>query len=105
MKYFTIKELCRSTTADRKGIDNRCGCDIEANLTALVDNVLDPLREWYGKPIVVNSGYRCLALNKAVGGATTSLHMSGQPRTLIPETDSRTSYCSSIFARTFLSTS
>ena len=37
MKYFTIKELCRSTTADRKGIDNRCGCDIEANLTALVD--------------------------------------------------------------------
>ena len=52
MKYFTIKELCRSTTADRKGIDNRCGSDIEANLTALVDSVLDPLREWYGKPII-----------------------------------------------------
>lgn len=78
MKYFTIEELCRSTTADRKGIDNRCGSDIEANLTALVDNVLDPLREWYGKSIVVNSGYRCPALNKAVGGATTSQHMSGQ---------------------------
>ena len=45
MKYFTIKELCRSTTADRKGIDNRCGCDIEANLTALVDNVLDRSEE------------------------------------------------------------
>lgn len=44
----------------------------------MVDNVLDPLREWYGKPIVVNSGYRCPALNKAVGGATTSQHMSGQ---------------------------
>ena len=43
-----------------------------------MDSVLDPLREWYGKPIVVNSGYRCLALNKAVGGATTSQHMSGQ---------------------------
>ena len=70
--------VCRSTTADRKGIDNRCGSDIEANLTALVDSVLDPLREWYGKPIVVNSGYRCPALNKAVGGATTSQHMSGQ---------------------------
>ena len=78
MKYFTIKELCRSTTADRKGIDNRCGSDTEANLTALVDSVLDPLREWYGKPIIVNSGYRCPALNKAVGGATTSQHMSGQ---------------------------
>ena len=78
MKYFTIKELCRSPTADRKGIDNRCGSDIEANLTALEDYVLAPLREWYGKPIVVNSGYRCPALNKAVGGATTSQHMSGQ---------------------------
>ena len=44
----------------------------------MVDNVLDPLREWYGKPIVVNSGYRCPALNKAVGGATPSQHMSGQ---------------------------
>ena len=41
-EVFYDKELCRSTTADRKGIDNRCGCDIEANLTALVDNVLDP---------------------------------------------------------------
>lgn len=77
MKYFTIKELCRSTTAACKGIDNRCGCDIEANLTALVDNVLDPLREWYGKPITVTSGYRCPALNKAVGGSKTSDHMNG----------------------------
>ncbi|WP_456059335.1 D-Ala-D-Ala carboxypeptidase family metallohydrolase [Bacteroides clarus] len=78
MKYFTIEELCQSTTADRKGIDNRCSNEIAANLTALVDNVLDPLRIWYGKPITVNSGYRCPALNKAVGGAATSQHMSGQ---------------------------
>jgi uncharacterized protein YcbK (DUF882 family) len=78
MKYFTIEELCQSTTADRKGIDNRCSNEIAANLTALVDNVLDPLRIWYGKPITVNSGYRCPALNKAVGGAVTSQHMSGQ---------------------------
>ena len=78
MKYFTIEELCQSTTADRKGIDNRCSNEIAANLTALVDNVLDPLRIWYGKPITVNSGYRCPALNKAVGGAATSQHMNGQ---------------------------
>jgi uncharacterized protein YcbK (DUF882 family) len=78
MKYFTIEELCQSTTADRKGIDNRCSNEIAANLTALVDNVLDPLRIWYGKPITVNSGYRCPALNKVVGGAATSRHMSGQ---------------------------
>lgn len=78
MKYFTIEELCQSTTAKRKGIDNRCSNEIAANLTALVDNVLDPLRIWYGKPITVNSGYRCPALNKAVGGAATSQHMNGQ---------------------------
>lgn len=78
MKYFTIEELCQSTTADRKGIDNRCSNEIAANLTALVDNVLDPLRIWYSKPITVNSGYRCPALNKAVGGAATSQHMNGQ---------------------------
>ena len=78
MKYFTIEELCQSTTADRKGIVNRCSNEIAANLTALVDNVLDPLRIWYGKPITVNSGYRCPALNKAVGGAATSQHMNGQ---------------------------
>lgn len=78
MKYFTIKELCQSTTADRKGIDNRCSNEITANLTALVDNVLDPLREWYGKPVSVNSGYRCPALNKAVKGSATSQHMTGQ---------------------------
>lgn len=78
MKYFTIAELCRSNTADRLGIDNRCKKEHVVNLTALVDNVLDPLREWYGKPILVNSGFRCPALNKAVTGSATSQHMSGQ---------------------------
>ena len=66
MKYFTIAELCKSETADRLGIDNRCKKEHVYNMTALVDNVLDPLREAYGKPIQVNSGFRCLALNKAV---------------------------------------
>lgn len=78
MKYFTIAELCRSNTADRLGIDNRCKKEHVVNLTALVDNVLDPLREWYGKPITVNSGFRCPALNEAVRGSKTSQHMSGQ---------------------------
>ena len=78
MKYFTIAELCRSTTADRLGINNRCKAEHVVNLTALVDNVLDPLREWYGKPLTVSSGYRCYDLNKAVNGSTTSQHMTGQ---------------------------
>ena len=78
MKFFTIAELCKSKTADRLGIDNRCTQLEVMNLTALVDNVLDPLRTWYGKPIIVNSGFRCPALNSAVKGAATSQHMTGR---------------------------
>lgn len=77
MKYFTIKELTKSSTAEAKGIDNTPTPEVERNLTALVDNVLDPLRTIYGKPITVNSGYRCPELNKDVGGSATSDHVKG----------------------------
>ena len=77
MKYFTIAELCKSETADRLGINNRCKVEHVKNLTALVDNVLDPLREAYGKPIRITSGYRCPRLNEAVKGSPTSDHMQG----------------------------
>ena len=77
MKYFTIKELCKSSTATQRGIDNTPNSEIVNNLQQLVDNILDPLREAYGKPITVNSGYRCEALNKAVGGSKTSYHKIG----------------------------
>lgn len=77
MKYFTIAEMCKSETADRKGIDNRCNKEHVERLKALIENVLDPLREKYGKPIIVNSGYRSPELNKAVGGSATSDHMKG----------------------------
>lgn len=78
MKYFTIAELCQSETATAKGIDNTPTKDIEDKLQKLVDNVLDPLREWYGRQIIINSGYRCEALNKAVGGASSSQHKYGE---------------------------
>lgn len=77
MKYFSIKELCDSNTARQRGIKNDPTPEIERNLTALVDKVLDPLREAWGGPITVNSGYRCPALNKAVGGSSTSDHLRG----------------------------
>ena len=77
MKYFTIKELCKSSTATLKRIDNTPNSEIVNNLEQLVDNILDPLREAYGKPIKVNSGYRCEALNVAVGGSKTSQHRYG----------------------------
>ncbi len=78
MKYFSIKELTKSDTAARLGIDNTPSAAVVENLTALVDNVLDPLRELYGKPIHVSSGYRCPRLNKAVGGVASSQHLTGQ---------------------------
>ena len=77
MKYFTIAELCASSTATAKDIDNTPTPGITQNLERLVANVLDPLREAWGKPIVVTSGYRCPELNKAVGGARNSHHMQG----------------------------
>lgn len=77
MKYFTIKELCKSSTAKQKGIDNTPNSEIVNNLEQLVEYILDPLRERYGKPVKVNSGYRCPTLNKVVNGSKTSSHMKG----------------------------
>ena len=78
MKYFSIKEMTKTNTATAKGIDNTPDQTITDNLTKLIEAVLDPLREWYSKPIIVNSGYRCEALNKAIGGAKSSQHMLGE---------------------------
>lgn len=78
MKYFTIKELCKSSTASDLGIDNTPTQEIINNLELLVDNVLDPLRNEYGSPIIVNGGYRCEKLNTAVGGSKNSQHKYGQ---------------------------
>ena len=77
MQYFTIKELCKSSTAEKLNINNSPNQNIINNLQLLTDNILDPLRESYGKAIIVNSGYRCDKLNKAVGGSKTSQHCFG----------------------------
>lgn len=77
-KYFTIAELCHSDTAVSRGIDNSPTEEVVQRLTALVTNALDPIREAYGAPLRVNSGYRSPAVNKAVGGSSTSEHMTGE---------------------------
>ena len=77
MKYFDLTELTHSDTAIAKKIDNTPTEEVKKNLENLVKYVLDPLREMYGKPIYVNSGYRSEALNKAVGGSKTSQHVLG----------------------------
>lgn len=78
MKYFTIPELTYSNTAIAKHINNTPSKEDIENLVALIENILDPLREAYGKPIMVNSGYRCQVLNRIVGGAVNSDHLKGR---------------------------
>lgn len=83
-KYFTIAELIKSDTATIQGIDNTPSQDIKKKLLNLIINCLDPIREIYGKPIIVTSGYRCEKLNKAVNGATNSQHKKGEAADLVP---------------------
>ena len=83
MNYFTIDELTASATARKKGIKNIPNEEERINLIALVAAVLDPLREKYGKPIYVTSGYRCAALNKCVGGVTGSQHRKGEAADIV----------------------
>ena len=77
MKYFSITELVKSDTAKRLGIDNTPSDSIKKNLTLFIEKVLDPIREDWGSPISVSSGYRCPELNAKVGGAKTSGHLYG----------------------------
>lgn len=83
MKHFTISELCYSATAKAKGIYNEPTAAVADNLVRLTENILDPLRQAYGKPIKVNSGYRSKNLNKVVGGAATSQHVLGQASDIV----------------------
>ena len=77
-KNFSLIEFTKSQTAIRKGIDNKPTNLHLASLTVLCNEILQPLRDWYLKPITINSGYRSEELNKAIGGSKTSQHCKGQ---------------------------
>ncbi|MDR2912763.1 MAG: peptidase M15 [Alistipes sp.] len=77
-KYFTLNELFASATAAQQGIDNTPPADTEARLNTLTEKLLDPVRELWDAPLTVNSGYRSPALNRAVGGAARSQHLTGE---------------------------
>ena len=82
-KNFSYEELTHSNVAERKGLKNRPRTKEEEkkvieNLKALCMEVLQPLRDFLGKPVVISSGYRCPELNKAVGGVKNSQHMKGE---------------------------
>ena len=86
MKYFTIQELCHSDTANSLGIDNTPSPQIVQNLSELILSLLEPLRDAWGTPILVSSGYRSLRLNKALKHAsTTSAHLIGYAADLVPK--------------------
>ena len=77
MKYFSIEELAKSASAERLAIDNTPPRAAQRMLTILVEQLLDPIRRRYAAPIIVTSGYRCPALNTAVGGVANSHHIVG----------------------------
>lgn len=75
---FTLAEMIRSSAASRRGIDNTPSPVVIKALTALCVHVLEPVRAHHGRPVIVTSGYRSPAVNKAIGGATTSQHVAGE---------------------------
>lgn len=76
--YFTLEELTVSQAAARRGLKNQPGATELANLRELVAQILDPLRESVGRPVVVSSGFRSVLVNRAIGGASNSQHTLGQ---------------------------
>lgn len=76
-KNFNLSEFTYSKTADKKKIDNTPGPSERANIYTLVNEILQPIRSEFGKSIKVNSGFRSKDLNKAVGGSSTSQHLTG----------------------------
>ena len=75
---FSLEEFERSDTAKRLGIDNRVPQFAIARLRTLCEKVLQPVRDHFGVPVIITSGYRCPDLNDAVKGATSSQHMKGE---------------------------
>ena len=76
-KNFSLAEMVASGTAKRMNIDNTPNEEVLGNLTKLAEEVLQPIRDAWGAPVIVSSAYRCPKLNKAVGGVTNSDHKFG----------------------------
>jgi len=75
-EHFTLEELTRSATADSRGIDNTPGSEHLPNIERLAAK-LEEVRALLGQPMLISSGFRSAALNKAVGGSATSDHANG----------------------------
>ena len=76
--HFSLKELTRSQTAERKGINNTPDDSEIENLKLVCENILEPVREHYGIPFTPSSGFRSFELNKAIGSSSKSQHITGK---------------------------
>ena len=77
-KSFTLNELTKSQEATRLGIDNTPNEEQIQNLKILCEKILQPLRDFYGMPVSISSGYRSVALCEAIGSSAKSQHTKGQ---------------------------
>lgn len=77
-KHLSLAEVTRSDSAKRKGISNQPTAEHLENFKKLAEKIFEPIREHFGKPISISSGYRSKELNAAIGGSATSQHCSGE---------------------------
>ena len=77
-KHISYIEATRSQTATRLGIENVPSKEVIEAMELVANKCFEPLREWYGKPLVVSSFFRCEKLNKKIGGASNSQHVKGE---------------------------
>ena len=77
-EHISYKEGVYSITAIRRGIDNAPNDEQLKNMGLIADNIFEPLRQWVGGPIKINSFFRCPELNTTIGGSGKSQHCHGQ---------------------------
>jgi hypothetical protein len=75
---LTLAEVTKSTTAIKNGISNIPSDEHLDNLVDIAQKVFQPIRDYFGVPIAITSGYRSEALNKLIGGSLTSQHSKGE---------------------------
>ena len=88
-EHFDLNEFTRSATAERLHIDNSIPEELIPSLKNLCKQVLEPLRQHFGTPVVISSGYRCNQLNVKVGGAYASQHTLGEAADIVPPYNQR----------------
>jgi len=77
-EHLNLSEVTRSETAKRRGISNEPTPEHLENFKKLAENIFEPIRKHFGKPIHISSGYRSKALNAAIGGSASSQHCTGE---------------------------